>query len=80
MSQSSASLSADVNEFAKSIAIAISENNTVSGCSKTDVKCKNNVIFVDFAAQQITHLRASLNSTLRLIHASYDSLDVTRTR
>ncbi|MDC0928082.1 KEOPS complex subunit Pcc1 [Nitrosopumilus sp.] len=41
---------------------------------KTNIKLdKKLVIFVE--TDQITHLRANLNSTLRLIQASYDSIE-----
>ena len=35
----------------------------------------NKKIKIEIESDQIPHLRANLNSTLRLIHASYDSIN-----
>ena len=41
---------------------------------KTKISCDEN-ISIDMESDQIPHLRANLNSILRLIQASYDSIE-----
>lgn len=43
--------------------------------TKTTVSLKNNVLDIDLQTDELPHLRANLNSTLRLIQASYDSVE-----
>ena len=45
-------------------------DNPVKTMMKFDKK-----IYISAESEQLTHLRANLNSTLRLIQASYDSIE-----
>lgn len=79
MSHSSAKLTVRAGDLAESIVVSIADEYRPSKRSTTHATAKDGNISVDFAPQEITHLRASLNSTLRLIQASHDALDATRT-
>ena len=43
--------------------------------TKTTVSLKNNTLDISIQTDELPHLRANLNSTLRLIQASYDSVE-----
>jgi KEOPS complex subunit Pcc1 len=42
--------------------------------TKTKISAAKNTIRIEIAADELAHLRANLNSTLRLVQASADSL------
>ena len=42
--------------------------------TRTKISIKKNTIHIEILADEIAHLRANLNSTLRLVQASADSL------
>lgn len=42
--------------------------------TKTKISIAKNAIKIEIAADELAHLRANLNSTLRLVQASSDSL------
>ena len=46
--------------------------------TKTKISMKKNTIHIEIDATELSHLRANLNSTLRLIQASSDSLESLR--
>ncbi len=78
MYRSSAELRVGAGDLADSIAAAIADEYRPSRQSTTRVSSKDGTVSVDFVPQDIVHLRAALNSTLRLIQASHDSLEATR--
>lgn len=43
--------------------------------TKTKISISKNMIKIEIQADEIAHLRANLNSTLRLVQASSDSLE-----
>lgn len=43
--------------------------------TKTSVSLKKNTLHISIQTDELPHLRANLNSTLRLIQASYDSVE-----
>ncbi|WP_100182489.1 KEOPS complex subunit Pcc1 [Candidatus Nitrosotenuis aquarius] len=43
--------------------------------TKTKITLKKDTIHIEITADELAHLRANLNSTLRLIQASSDSLE-----
>ena len=46
--------------------------------TKTEILMEKNTIHIKINATELSHLRANLNSTLRLIQASSDSLESVR--
>lgn len=72
----SAKIQVDAKEKSKSIFDSISTDNKFYPENPTKTKISfNKKISIDIESNQITHLRANINSTLRLIQASYDSIE-----
>ena len=72
----SAKITVDAKD--KTIAIYDSVNTDNEFYSENPVKTKiklDKKLVISAETDQITHLRANLNSTLRLIQASYDSIE-----
>ncbi|HSB49895.1 MAG TPA: KEOPS complex subunit Pcc1 [Nitrosopumilaceae archaeon] len=66
----------DAKEKTKSIFDSINADNKFYPENPTDTKISfTNVISISIEATQLSHLRANLNSTLRLIQASFDSIE-----
>lgn len=78
MSHSSAKLTINAGELADSITASIADESSTDERTSTLITCKDRVISIDFDHQKIPHLRANLNSILRLIQASHGALDATR--
>ena len=71
-----ATIQVDAKEKSKSIYDSISTDNKFYPENPTKTKISfNKKISIQIESKQITHLRANLNSTLRLIQASYDSIE-----
>jgi len=76
MSSFNAKITIDAKEKTKAIFDSISTDNDFypENPTKTNMSLNDKItIFVE--SNHITHLRANLNSTLRLIQASYDSIE-----
>lgn len=72
----SAKIEIDAKEKSKAIFDSINTDNKFYPENPTKTKISfNKKITIDIESKQITHLRANLNSTLRLIQASYDSIE-----
>ena len=71
-----AKIQIDAQEKSKSIFDSIQTDNKFypENPTKTEINF-NKIITIDIESKQITHLRANLNSTLRLVQASYDSIE-----
>lgn len=66
----------DAKEKTKSIFDSINADNKFYPENPTNTKISfTNVISISIEATQLSHLRANLNSTLRLIQASFDSIE-----
>jgi len=71
-----AKIEVDAKEKSKAIFDSINTDNKFYPENPTKTKISfNKKIAINIDSQQITHLRANLNSTLRLIQASYDSIE-----
>lgn len=71
-----AKIELDAKEKSKAIFDSIKTDNKFYPENPTKTKISfNKKITIDIKSQQITHLRANLNSTLRLVQASYDSIE-----
>jgi len=72
-----ANITVDAKDKTKSIFQSISTDNKYypENPTKTKISMNNDEIFISISANQLSHLRANLNSTLRLIQASYDSIE-----
>ena len=72
----SATISIDAKEKTKAIFDSINTDNEFypENPTKTSITL-NKVIYILIASEHLPHLRANLNSTLRLIQASYDSIE-----
>jgi len=76
MSNFNAKITIDAKEKTKAIFDSISTDNDFypENPTKTNMSLNDKItIFVE--SNHIPHLRANLNSTLRLIQASYDSIE-----
>ena len=64
------------DKYTKAIFDSVSTDNKFypENPTKTKISHKNKII-IQIDSDQIPHLRANLNSTLRLIQASYDSIN-----
>lgn len=72
----SARISIDAKEKTKSIFHSISTDNKFYPENPTNTKISHDrIIEVKITSEHLPHLRANLNSTLRLIQASYDSIE-----
>ena len=71
-----AKIEIDAKEKSKAIFDSIKTDNKFYPENPTKTKISfNKKIAIDIESKQITHLRANLNSTLRLIQASHDSIE-----
>lgn len=75
MSRSSAILEIKAGQLAEHISASITNESLGS---LTRVHTENGIISIDFGPQEMTHLRAALNSTLRLVQAGHDALEASR--
>lgn len=73
-------LSIKTKEKTKAIFDSISADNRFypENPTKTKINMKKNHIHIQIDANELAHLRANLNSTLRLVQASSDSLESLR--
>lgn len=74
--QFSANITIDAKDKTESIFHSMNIDNKFYPENPTTTKISfNDVISISIEATQLSHLRANLNSTLRLIQASYDSIE-----
>ena len=79
MSQFSANITVDAKEKTKSIFDSLNTDNKFYPENPTKTKISfNKMISISIEAKQLSHLRANLNSTLRLIQASFDTIESVR--
>ena len=72
----SANITIDAKEKTKSIFHSINTDNKFYPENPTNTKISfKDIISISIEAKQLSHLRANLNSTLRLIQASFDSIE-----
>lgn len=76
MSTFSAIIEISARDKTKAIFDSISIDNKFypENPTKTTVSLKKNILGISIDTDELPHLRANLNSTLRLIQASYDSV------
>ena len=76
MSQFSATLIIKDKDRTQAIFDSISADNRFypENPTRTRISLKKNSIHIEITTDELAHLRANLNSTLRLIQASSDSL------
>ena len=67
----------NAKEKTKSIFDSVNTDNQFypENPTKTEITLNDSTLEIDIESDQIPHLRANLNSTLRLIQASYDVID-----
>ncbi len=71
-----ANITIDAKEKTKSIFNSINIDNKFYPDNPTNTKISlKYVISISIEAKQLSHLRANLNSTLRLVQASFDSIE-----
>ncbi len=71
-----ANITIDAKEKTKSIFNSINIDNKFYPDNPTNTKISlKDVISISIEAKQLSHLRANLNSTLRLVQASFDSIE-----
>jgi len=71
-----AKITVDAKEKTKSIFESINTDNKFYPENPTKTKISlQDFILISIESKQLSHLRANLNSTLRLIQASYDSIE-----
>ena len=72
----SAKITVDAKDKSKAIFDSVNADNVFypENPVKTQITFEKKII-ISVETDQITHLRANLNSTLRLIQASYDSIE-----
>ncbi len=71
-----ANITIDAKEKTKSIFDSINIDNKFYPDNPTNTKISlKDVISISIEAKQLSHLRANLNSTLRLVQASFDSIE-----
>ena len=71
----SAKITVDAKDKTKAIYDSVNADNEFYPENPVKTKIKlNQELVISVETDQITHLRANLNSTLRLIQASYDSI------
>ncbi len=77
MSAFSAKIEISAKDKTKAIFDSISIDNKFypENPTKTSVSLKKNTLNISIDTDELPHLRANLNSTLRLIQASYDSVE-----
>jgi KEOPS complex subunit Pcc1 len=72
----SAKITVNARDKTKAIFDSINTDNEFYPENPTKTKMKlNDKIVISIESNHIPHLRANLNSTLRLIQASYDTID-----
>jgi len=72
----SAKISVNAKEKTKAIFDSINTDNEFYPENPTNTQMKfTDKIIISIESDQITHLRANLNSGLRLIQASYDAIE-----
>ncbi len=73
----SAVVQVSANDKTKAIFDSINIDNKFypENPTKTSVSLKKNTLHMSIQSDELPHLRANLNSTLRLIQASYDSVE-----
>ncbi|MEW6043381.1 MAG: KEOPS complex subunit Pcc1 [Thermoproteota archaeon] len=76
MSAFSATISINAKEKTKAIFDSISTDNKFypENPTKTKISLKKNNMQISIESDELPHLRANINSLLRLIQASHDSL------
>ncbi len=71
-----AKITVDAKEKTKSIFESINTDNKFYPENPTKTKISlQDFISISIESKQLSHLRANLNSTLRLVQASYDSIE-----
>ncbi len=71
-----ANITIDAKKKTKSIFDSINVDNKFYPDNPTNTKISlKDVISISIEAKQLSHLRANLNSTLRLVQASFDSIE-----
>ncbi len=72
----SAKITVDAKDKTKAIFDSINTDNDFypENPVKTTIMYNENIV-ISVESEQLTHLRANLNSTLRLIQASHDSIE-----
>ncbi len=71
-----AKITVDAKEKTKSIFESIKTDNKFYPENPTKTKISlQDFILISIESKQLSHLRANLNSTLRLVQASYDSIE-----
>ena len=72
----SAKITVDAKDKTKAIFDSVNADNEFypENPVKTKITFNENIV-ISIESEQLTHLRANLNSTLRLIQASYDSIE-----
>ena len=76
MSNFSAKITVDAKKKTKAIFDSINIDNEFYPENPTDTKMKfTDKIVISIESDHIPHLRANLNSSLRLIQASYDTIE-----
>lgn len=77
MSAFSAKIEVSARDKTKAIFDSISIDNKFypENPTKTSVSLKKDTLCISISTDELPHLRANLNSTLRLIQASYDSVE-----
>ena len=75
MLQFKATIEYSAGDKTKSIfdSISIDEKYYPENPVKTNINYKKNIV-IDIESTQISHIRANLNATLRLIQTSYDTI------
>ncbi len=76
-----AKITVDAKEKNKSIFESINTDNKFypENPTKTKISLQNSIL-ISIESKQLSHLRANLNSTLRLVQASYDSIESVKMR
>jgi len=76
MSNFSSKITVDAKEKTRAIFDSINIDNEFypENPTKTSIKLQEKIV-ISIESEQISHLRANLNSTLRLIQASYDAIE-----
>ena len=71
-----AQIKVDAKEKTKAIFDSINTDNNYypENPTKTEISLDDEIC-IDIESEHVPHLRANLNSTLRLIQASYDSIE-----
>ncbi|MEO9310203.1 MAG: KEOPS complex subunit Pcc1 [Nitrososphaera sp.] len=80
MSAFRATISINAKEKTKAIFESIKTDNKFypENPTKTKITLKKNSMHISIDSAELTHLRANINSLLRLVQASYDSLESTK--